>query len=178
MNDWLSAEFEQLKASALIDGRIVSIFPSIHEGYSYIACVGPGGCEYLGKPVRRDYLVEVLAIMGIDANKGQWSIEKCSPLTMPPYTNTHPSKRPEQLVYFIEGANKIKIGIAEDPETRLETLQASSPVQLRILATCNGGIKREKELHKQFAHLRLHGEWFEGAAELTSYIKGLIDENR
>ena len=35
----------------------------------------------------------------------------------------------------------------------------------------SGGERREKELHQQFAHLRLGREWFRAAAELRAFIK-------
>lgn len=77
-----------------------------------------------------------------------------------------------KLVYFIEAANvaMVKIGIAKNVEKRLVDLQTASPVKLRIIATLPGGMKLEKELHRQFGHLRSHGEWFHLTDEILTYI--------
>jgi len=168
-----SVKHEGLKASAIIGRQhIVSLFPSVYKGYFYITHFESrtGIYEYLGKPVQQEYLAEVLTSMGINANDGQWTVQECKPLAESPYVEEHSIKRPESLVYFIEGAGCVKIGVAEYPEERLETLQIGSPVSLRLLATCKGGYKKETELHTQFAHLRLHGEWFALTPELLNII--------
>jgi len=77
------------------------------------------------------------------------------------------------LVYFITASNKdnIKIGCASCPEDRLDYLQTGSPVRLKLLGVMEGGRKKERELHNQFAHLRQHGEWFERSESLLNFIK-------
>jgi excisionase family DNA binding protein len=69
-------------------------------------------------------------------------------------------------VYFIQATvgGPIKIGLSQDVDLRLASLQLSSPFPLRLLATVPGGRRREYELHRQFAKHRLHGEWFSDAA--------------
>lgn len=89
------------------------------------------------------------------------------------YQQVKPETQPrhiEQLVYFIEGGNSIKIGVAEYPQNRLRILQNSSPLALKILKTCNGGREEERKLHARFAHLRQHGEWFKKSDELMDFI--------
>lgn len=73
----------------------------------------------------------------------------------------------EPVVYFVQAENggPVKIGVAKDPARRMAELQAMSPYTLRILATVEGGFRREKELHAQFADWRLHGEWFSDECE-------------
>jgi hypothetical protein len=77
-----------------------------------------------------------------------------------------------RLVYFIHApsVNLIKIGSSRDPEGRLVALRLLSPVPLEIMSLMGGGYERETELHRQFAHLRSHGEWFHAARELTRFI--------
>ncbi len=80
------------------------------------------------------------------------------------------------IIYFIQqktGSGPVKIGRARNVFRRLESLQAGSPVQLVILTTMPGGSVREAELHRQFAHLRLHGEWFQDSPELMEFINGI-----
>lgn len=77
------------------------------------------------------------------------------------------------MIYFIQatdGTGPIKIGVAIYPQRRLIDLQAGCPVILKIIKTIEGEQSQELLLHKKFAHLRLHGEWFSPAEELLSFI--------
>lgn len=85
------------------------------------------------------------------------------------------------FVYFIKAGRKIKIGYATDPVRRLHRIRsgtsgAGAPVGLdtsraKILATIEGDRLREGELHRQFKHLRVSGEWFHATPELVSFIQ-------
>ncbi len=78
------------------------------------------------------------------------------------------------MIYFIRsGKDTIKIGYTADLKKRFKSLQAASAETLKIVGKIYGTQANEKELHKQFAHLRLHGEWFRLNSELLAYIKGL-----
>lgn len=90
------------------------------------------------------------------------------------------------VVYFIRCESYIKIGISRQPEKRLKQIRTLGscvfPTGLdiaaaEIVATEQVGAdaaKREKELHQQFAHLRVVGEWFTETPEITDYIKSVI----
>lgn len=80
----------------------------------------------------------------------------------------------QRAVYFIQADNGfIKIGVAKNPRARLRTLQAMSPVRLRLVLVLPGiGAKGEAELHERFAEHRSHGEWFCPASEILAYIRG------
>lgn len=68
-------------------------------------------------------------------------------------------------VYLIEdGAGRVKIGLAIDPQKRLRQLQTGSSSKLRILATLPGDREDELLLHKTFRAERRGGEWFEFSA--------------
>lgn len=78
----------------------------------------------------------------------------------------------KEWTYFIqsEGGGPIKIGFTtREPEQRLLQLQTGAPTKLRIvgLIPCN----REKELHKKFAKHHSHGEWFNPAKQVISFIE-------
>ena len=60
----------------------------------------------------------------------------------------------------------LKIGIADSPEARLKALQTASPVPLTSLATWHTLRAMERILHKEFAHLRVQGEWFKNSASI------------
>lgn len=73
--------------------------------------------------------------------------------------------------YFIGGdSGPVKIGYSVDVKGRLAALQLASPVRLQVLALANGGAAREAAYHAQFAHVRLHGEWFERTVEIEREI--------
>lgn len=81
------------------------------------------------------------------------------------------------FVYFLqpEGGGNIKIGWAYDPELRLSQLQCGSPLRLRICRTHPGSISDEKGLHKIFAELREHGEWFRAHPALARVADAIPD---
>ena len=77
-------------------------------------------------------------------------------------------------VYFIEavGSGRVKIGIASTSlKGRMSGIACHSPFPLNVLLTIPGGGKEERELHKRFAHLRVHREWFLLQGELLDYIE-------
>ena len=83
------------------------------------------------------------------------------------------SRPAPETVYIIRCTvtGRVKIGIADDPNVRLNVLQAMCPTELELVTSFPGGLKRERELHKQFADCRLHGEWFDPDDDLKMFIK-------
>jgi hypothetical protein len=79
------------------------------------------------------------------------------------------------MIYFILAAdlNALKIGFTTDPWNRLRILQTGCPAKLELLAFVEGGQEDEARLHSQFAMLRKHGEWFEFAPTLQTYVATL-----
>lgn len=83
---------------------------------------------------------------------------------------------PPQLVYFIASERgPIKIGIAVNPQDRLRGLQTGHHEKLSLLATCPGGMEREKEYHARFKAYRINGEWFERSPEIEAEIEQLAN---
>ena len=81
-----------------------------------------------------------------------------------------------EYVYFIqqETTNFVKIGFTkEDPIRRLSALKTSSPFDLKIigLIETDNCVKKESELHKQYADKRVKGEWFLLSNEEIEFIK-------
>lgn len=78
------------------------------------------------------------------------------------------------VCYFIGGDDgPVKIGYSVNVRDRLRTLQMSSPVELKVLATASGGAQREAAYHWQFADHRLHGEWFCRVSAIVAEIERL-----
>lgn len=68
------------------------------------------------------------------------------------------------FIYAIGTEDKTKIGVSNNPENRLKTLQTSNGEEL-TLHYCfevpdNIAFKFEKHIHKENNHKRMKGEWF------------------
>ena len=77
------------------------------------------------------------------------------------------------MIYFIQADSvggvpgNIKIGFtAEDANYRASQLQTGSPVRLTVLKTMPGDMLTEKDLHRQFAAYKVHGDWFSPVPEV------------
>ena len=78
-------------------------------------------------------------------------------------------------VYFIiaREVGRVKIGRAGNVATRFGSIQTSCPVPVTLERLIEGGKPEEAELHRRFAHLRRHGEWFELTGELEAFMETL-----
>jgi hypothetical protein len=79
----------------------------------------------------------------------------------------------DEQVYFVVGADKLKIGVSIDPALlRLADLQTGSPVSLSIAwrVTCPNARQLEAALHRRYAEHRSHGEWFDAAPILADIL--------
>jgi len=97
--------------------------------------------------------------------------------TVPLTTHISKVKKGAILVYFIhcKRLGAIKIGSTDDVQYRLKTLQTGCPAQLVLIGCCDDS---EPALHRQFAHLRIRGEWFRDHRELKLHIKFLINRDK
>jgi hypothetical protein len=79
----------------------------------------------------------------------------------------------EELVYFAEGVglDRIKIGVTTNVPRRVATIDAHSPVPVRLLGVEGDGRAREAALHREFARFRVRGEWFEAVTPLRQHIE-------
>lgn len=84
--------------------------------------------------------------------------------TVPPKTSS---------VYFVRSGDRVKIGTSHKPKQRIRDLQIANPDGLEVLHTMPGTFAEERQLHKQFAAHRLHGEWFHYSDEIRAYVEGL-----
>ncbi len=85
-------------------------------------------------------------------------------------------------VYFLQGVetSRIKIGRSGTPSTRIATLRTASSEPLRLIITVftQDMYVLEADWHQRFEHLRLHGEWFAGGADLLDAIEDLCSDAR
>ena len=82
------------------------------------------------------------------------------------------------MIYFI-GCNDqyVKIGVAKDPQDRLDRLETGNPYNLRILKTVDVSNKAEAYLHNKFSHLHHRGEWYRLNSELKAYIATEVEKD-
>lgn len=71
--------------------------------------------------------------------------------------------KPER-VYFARLGDLIKIGISKDPARRARSFNAV------LVGTMDGDREIESALHREFADLRVRGEWFRAEPRLLSRI--------
>ena len=76
-------------------------------------------------------------------------------------------------VYFVRALDMIKIGTSTNVAKRLQALRTASPVPLETLLVIPGSPHLEYELHKRYAALRSHGEWFRAEQPLVGHIARL-----
>jgi hypothetical protein len=84
----------------------------------------------------------------------------------------------ESAVYFLylPLARAIKIGVALDINKRLPDIAVQSPIPVVFLGACAGDAEYERKIHRYFAPLRIHGEWFKDTPELRTIIAQMIAE--
>lgn len=69
------------------------------------------------------------------------------------------------LVYYVRFSDRVKIGTTHNLAKRLADVPHDE-----VLATEPGGLILERQRHEQFAHLRVHREWFTLTPELADHI--------
>lgn len=82
------------------------------------------------------------------------------------------------MIYFLKASDRIKIGYANDPATRISSIQTTSPYILEVLLIIEGNYDEESFLHRKFHDLRTSGEWFEYKDPLKSFIRDNLKLDR
>jgi predicted GIY-YIG superfamily endonuclease len=90
----------------------------------------------------------------------------------------------DKYVYLISDINSYtyKIGISNNPEKRIKTLQTGNDKTLKIIhkVLCENYNDVETALHNQYNFLRVNGEWFElGEEDVRNFPQSCkkMDEN-
>lgn len=75
-------------------------------------------------------------------------------------------------VYIIGFGDYVKIGVSASVGYRLRGLAMNLPEDLTVYAVLPGANRAdERDLHRQFRHLRTRGEWFRKADDLMEFIR-------
>ena len=73
------------------------------------------------------------------------------------------------LYCIANSQGQCKFGFSKDPQSRVRSLQTGSSEELILLETVPVGDtcvrEMERLLHREFAHLRCRGEWFNCSGE-------------
>lgn len=82
-----------------------------------------------------------------------------------------PSAPKGEIVYFLRAGDFVKIGKATGAATsRVSQLKTGCPFPIEVVATIPGGYAKEGAIHRRFASIRAHGEWFHATPELLAYV--------
>lgn len=79
----------------------------------------------------------------------------------------------QYLTYFVRsrGMGDIKIGKSNQVAVRVKSLWTGAARGVDLVACYPADITHETELHREFEHLRLCGEWFRPGAELITHLQ-------
>jgi T5orf172 domain len=86
----------------------------------------------------------------------------------------------QKFVYFIRPIGMdgpIKIGCSDTPAKRLATFAPWAPYPLELIGAVPGESNDENFLHRAFANVHSHREWFHSSPELRAAIKTIIESN-
>lgn len=126
--------------------------------------------QELYKEAAEDFYVYCAKRFGLSPERVEGYIaahEGCEP----PPSQSEPEIESEiGIVYFIAGADLVKIGFTNDVHIRQRSIQSMSPVALHLIHTEPGDRALEAALHKQFAEYRSHGEWFRLEGAVKDYV--------
>lgn len=77
--------------------------------------------------------------------------------------------------YVSDHADCYKIGVAEEPESRLSSMQSGTPNELRLVTTIESddASSVESDLHSLYSHRHMRGEWFNILPNDVNSLKGL-----
>lgn len=83
----------------------------------------------------------------------------------------------EEWVYVLgsPSGTLVKIGRTINLAKRVAEIQRMSPVPLEILWSHPGGHELETNLHRHFADLRAHGEWFAFEGDPVALVRNAVD---
>jgi DNA-binding XRE family transcriptional regulator len=74
------------------------------------------------------------------------------------------------MIYFVECADRVKIGFSNSPQKRFRVLATGMPFPARLVGVTYGDEAEEKRLHQEFASERVVGEWFADNPRLRDLI--------
>lgn len=82
-------------------------------------------------------------------------------------------------IYFIGSPcqNLVKIGLSNNPKSRLSSIKSGSSVPLKLIAFGEGDKHDERKLHNVFLEYHSHLEWFHFSGRLAELIQIIFEEH-
>ncbi len=74
-------------------------------------------------------------------------------------------------IYVMECAGFVKIGLTQNPNSRLAICQTFSPFPVRLIGFLEGTRQQEAALHAKLSAHRVRGEWFRMEGAVADYIE-------
>ena len=145
---------------------LIYVNPSDHPGYCHVALfrwIGERTQEATVRPIKNEAIPSLLTLVGFDLSSFKWKSEpQSAPVSKSPHWFDGRRGLVQGQVYLIEAPDHglVKIGYSDYPESRLRSLQYTSPAQLRLIGTIDGPRTMEAKIHRDLRHQRHHGEWF------------------
>lgn len=83
----------------------------------------------------------------------------------------------ETCIYVIQEENQghVKIGISDDPEARLASMQTCNPRELSLVLAITGCKHVEKLIHGDLFGHRIRGEWFRYEGRVVETVEALLE---
>jgi hypothetical protein len=81
-------------------------------------------------------------------------------------------------VYFLRSGEQIKIGFSAGPYSRISSMTTGLAFGVLSLGAVQGNRSDERQLHNEFAGLRIHGEWFHAKWRLRLFVANCIAAGR
>lgn len=86
----------------------------------------------------------------------------------------------KEYVYLIQDGDLVKIGRSYNPQKRLSQLRFEKAKDMKIIVkmeldSLEDSSFLEKDLHREFSHLRVRGEWFILNDEVKQYILDITE---
>lgn len=160
---WMRSRFLPAEDQAVID--------AIHDRQDQQAAAAYDASE---KERRRERLSAIVAGLGYQltdtpAQQAQTAHQDEQPAD----TWQLPARKHAPLVYFLRNGNRLKIGTTTELKRRIRTLALRAE---NVVLLLDGGKLLERDLHKQFADLRIgNTEWFAYDGALITFV---TDQNR
>jgi Meiotically Up-regulated Gene 113 (MUG113) protein len=76
-----------------------------------------------------------------------------------------------EWVYFMYCAGMVKIGYSRSLARRIVKMRTDMPHPFELIHADEGGPKTERMLHREFAELRVRGEWFKADKKIFDHIR-------
>lgn len=80
------------------------------------------------------------------------------------------------MIYFIRNGEYIKIGVADNPWSRLTSFQIGNPSELELLAVAPGSFEEESVYHNMLHRYHKRGEWYQATEPVLELVQSVREK--